>query len=809
MKVSYNWLKDYLVADLTPSEIAEILTNIGLEIEAIEVFESVKGGLKGLKIGHVMHVEKHPNADKLKLTKVGLGDGEPLSIVCGAPNVAAGQKVIVATVNTTIYPNEGAPFQINKSKIRGIESNGMICAEDEIGLGSAHDGIIVLPPDAPVGEWVANYLEVITDTVFDMSITPNRSDAMSHIGIARDIHAYLSYHKPGTSKFTLPDLSSFSIDNKQLPVQVEVRSPEGCPRYSGISLQNVKIDASPAWMQNRLKSIGVRPINNIVDITNFILHETGQPLHAFDADHIQDRKIIVDHLKQGTKFSTLDEIERTINADDLMICDPKGGLCIAGVFGGIRSGVSEATKNIFLESAFFNPISIRKSAIRHGLRTDAAAHFEKGTDPSATVEVLKRAALLIKEITGAAISSDLVDIYPNPVEPKKFVVTYHYLNTIAGAKLPKEDIHAILKGLEIGLENIETDSFGVVVPTFKNEVTRPADIAEELLRIYGYNNIPVNDLFRTSFSLGQIHSNGEDYIENIGKFLAAHGFYEMINNSMTSDYVFKTENHKVKPVELVNAISSDMAIMRPTLLYAGLNAIAYNHNRRQLDTRMFEFGRVYQKNGKEYAENNRLAIFMSGSTQPENWKTRGGQTDFYDLKLVVYQLLERMGIVDFKIGVNQETDFEFAVALSLNEKNAGLFGKLNKNLLKEFDIKQDVFFADLDWDLLVKIAGRRKLRVQPITKFPTIRRDLALVIDKQTRYADIEDMANRIGRKILKYVNLFDIYEDVKLGEDKVSYAVSFVFEDTEKTLTDKEVDKVMGKMVYQFETELKAVIRK
>lgn len=803
MKVSYNWLKDYLICDCTPDEIADILTNIGLEIESVESFESIKGGLEGLLVGEVLSVEQHPNADKLKCTQVLTGGTETHAIICGAPNVSAGQKVIVAPVGTIIYPTSGDPFTINKARIRGIDSHGMICAEDEIGLGDEHDGIIVLPDDTKIGQPVADLFEVVTDTVFDLSITPNRGDAMSHIGVARDVHAYLQYHKPGSSSLKLPFSNEISIDANDLPISVEIRNTEACPRYSGISLAGIRVAPSPAWMQNRLKAIGVKPISNIVDITNFILHETGQPLHSFDADQIADSKIIVDTQQGGSRFTTLDDMERKVDDEDLMILDPKGGLCFAGVYGGIRSGVTDDTKNVFLESAYFHPVSIRKTAIRHNLRTEAAAHFERCTDPNGTVRVLKRAAALIKELTGARIASDIVDIYPAPVEPVKFEVSYNYLNTIAGTTLPNDEVNRILTGLGIGVEPLDEDKMMVFVPTFKNEVTRPADIAEEVLRIFGYNKLPMPDQLRTTVSVNQTHAGQASSIDQVADLLVSLGYHEMINSSLTPK-----QNDGAKAVDIMNALSNDMGVMRPDMLGPGLEVVAHNQKRRLLETRLFEFGRVYAKQQDNYTEDTRLAIFQSGPVKPENWKSVAQPTDIYEMKSLVSLLLEKLGLEQINFTETKVHFFEEGMDIIIQGQKCGWFGKLRQSQLNTYDIRQDVFYAEFDWPKLSGLSAKNRLQYNPFSKFPSIRRDLALVIDRGTKYEQIESIANKIGRKILKQVNLFDIYEDPKLGSNKISYAVSFTFEDNEKTLTDKEIDKMMSKMVYQFENQLNATIR-
>ena len=817
MKISYNWLRGYLTApeegldkEITPESVAEILTSIGLEVEGLEKVESVKGGLQGLVIGEVKQVEKHPDADRLSVTKVHIGKGDDLQIVCGAPNVAAGQKVVVATVNTTIHPTAGDPFEIKKAKIRGVASEGMICAEDEIGLGTSHEGIMILPEDAPIGEAASDYFNVESDWVIEIGLTPNRSDANSHIGVARDVKAFLQANTEFNAAINYPETGSFKPDNKNLQIPVEVKDAQKCPRYAGVTLTNVKVGPSPDWLKNKLNVIGVRPINNIVDITNFVLHEYGQPLHVFDADKIAGKKVIVQTLPANTKFTTLDEVERKLHEEDLMICDADGGMCIAGVFGGMDSGITEATTSIFLESAWFDPVAIRKTSGRHTLRTDAATHFEKGIDPQMVVTALKRAALLIKELAGAVIASDIVDIYPAPVVPAVVELNLEYVRDLIGLDIPSDKIVKILHALDFEIIGENEDGIEVKVPTYKVEVTRPADVVEEILRIYGINNIPLPKKFKASVSLDKRNYKLK-YQNAAAQLLTAQGFDEMISLSLTQSKYFEkavpvAEDQLVK---LLNSLSSELNVLRPMLLTSGLEAIAYNQNRRNLDLKFFEFGRSYIKKGEGYEEKRHLALYMSGNRFSESWEGKEDPVTFFDMKATVHHILSRFGVNNNTSAEAGENILSSGLEYSVEGKKIVTFGQVDGKILKYFDIKKGVYFADFDWDSMLELVQQQEVKFTEVSKFPAIRRDLAMIIDKGVQYKNIEEVAVKTGKSMLQEINLFDVYEDEKIGRNNISYAVSFIFGDRQKTLTDEEVDRIMNKMISNLERELNATIRK
>ncbi len=819
MKISYNWLKQYIDLDISPDDLSPILTDIGLEVEGLEKFQSVKGGLAGIVIGEVKTCEKHPNADKLSLTTVDVGGEELLPIVCGAPNVASGQKVVVATVGTTLYSGDDS-FKIKKAKIRGEVSQGMICAEDELGLGTSHDGIMVLPEEVIIGTAANEYFKIETDFVFEIGLTPNRSDATSHIGSARDLVAGLSRLKE-TNKYQLklPSVKSFKVDDNSLDIDVVVDDTVACPRYSGITISGIQVKESPGWLKNRLNAIGLRPINNIVDITNYVLHETGQPLHAFDADQIKGNKVIIRKLKQNSPFVTLDEAERKLHADDLMICNAEDGMCIAGVFGGISSGVTEKTTNIFLESAFFESTHIRKTSKRHALQTDASFRFERGADPNITVYALKRAALLIKEIAGGKFSSEIKDIYPKPINDWEIEIIYKNIDRLIGKKIPREIIREILTNLDIQVLE-ETDAgMKLRIPTFKTDVIREVDVIEEILRIYGYNNIDFEDKIHSSVSL-RPKPDLEKLHNKIATHLTGRGFSEIMNNSLTkSGYIdSNSEFNSAQSVNLLNPLSKDLDILRQTLLFGGLEVIAYNSNRKISDLKLYEFGKIYRKflpednkeGLKNYFEEKHLTFFASGLLQAENWNSTNENTDFYFLKGIVESIFAKLGIDRNKLEIKESSsaNCKFALEYFSGDTLLAVIAGLNKKLLKEFDIKQDVYVADLNWEKAIKLLPKHDLSYQVVSKFPSVRRDLAMVIDKEVSFEEMKNQAFKAERRLLKSVGIFDIYEGDKIPEGKKSYALSFVLQDSEKTLTDKVIDKAMNRIQKTLETELNAVLR-
>ncbi len=815
MKISYNWLKNYINTDLSVEEVSKILTDTGLEVEGIEEFESVKGGLKGLVIGQVTSCAKHPNADKLSVTTVNVGGENELPIVCGAPNVAEGQKVVIATVGTTLYSGDES-FKIKKAKMRGEPSEGMICAEDEIGLGTSHDGIMVLDDSAVIGTPAKEYFKIESDTVFEIGLTPNRIDGASHIGTARDLAAYLSQTKK--TELIKPSVDDFKVDNNNLPIEIIVEDKEACPRYTGVTVSNVTVGPSPEWLQHRLKAIGLNPINNLVDISNFVLHETGQPLHFFDADQIEGNKVIVKTLPNETPFVTLDEAERKLSDKDLMICNEKNGMCIAGVFGGIKSGVTESTKNVFIESAHFNSVYVRKTAKRHDLHTDASFRFERGSDPNITVYALKRAALLIKEIAGGEISSEIIDVYPEKVEDYKVELTFKNLKRLIGKEIEKEKVKSILESLDIKIISEDDEKLNLEVPTYRVDVQREADVIEEVLRIYGYNNVEISEHVNSSLSYSP--KPDKEQIQNtISDILSANGFNEIMCNSLTkADYYNDLESYKASNlVKIFNPLSNDLNVMRQTLLFGGLESVAYNRNRRNTDLKLYEFGNNYSLKDsdsenplKKYNEEKHLALFITGNKNDESWIIKEEPSSFYLLKTYVENILEKLGF-DLNQMLSNETKLDlFTEGLSYeyNKKQVVNFGILNKKLLKNFDIDAPVYFAEFNWDAVVKLSAKNSIRYTEIPKYPEVRRDLALLLDQSVKFGDIKNLAYQSERKLLKKVSLFDVYEGEKLGENKKSYAVSFVLQDENKTLTDKQIDKIMNNFIRVFEKELNAQIR-
>ena len=820
MKISYNWLKQYIDTDLGYQEVSEILTNTGLEVEGIEKFQSIKGGLEGLVIGEVKTCEAHPNSDHLSVTTVDVGKDELLPIVCGAPNVRAGQKVVVATVGTMLYDGEES-FKIKKAKMRGEPSMGMICAEDEIGVGTSHDGIMVLNNDVNVGTQAKDYFNVENDIIFEIGLTPNRIDGASHYGVARDLAAYLNQDK--NISLNKPNVDNFKIDNNDNYIDVEIEKNEACPRYSGITISGIEVKESPTWLQNRLKSIGLKPINNIVDATNFVLQETGQPLHAFDADKIKGKKVIVKTLKEGTKFTTLDEVERKLSSDDLMICNEEEGMCIAGVFGGIESGVSQNTKNIFLESACFDPVFIRKTSRRHLLQTDASFRYERGSDPNITIYVLKRAALLIKKLAGGKISSNIVDVYPKTIEDYKVDVSYNNIDRLIGKHLEKETIKNILASLDIRIVNEDEKTLNVEVPTYRIDVRREADVIEEILRIYGYNNIEISGQVKSTISYSE--KPDKNTITNLTSDLLSNiGFNEIMSNSLTkSSYYDNLKSYdKDELVSILNPLSSDLNCMRQTLLFGGLEAIAFNINRKNPDLKFYEFGNCYSINKKiqdenpikKYNEGFHLSLFVTGLKQQANWNIKAEPSNFYFLKSYVENIKKRLGIDINFVDIDELNSdiFDFGLQYTYNQNNKKLpfvsFGSVNKKLLKEFDIKSDVYYADFDWDAVMQILKTKKVTYTEIAKYPEVKRDLALLLDKKIRFEQIKTLAFNSEKKLLKRISLFDVYEGKKIEDDKKSYAVSFILQDPFKTLTDKQIDKIMNKFIKVFENELGAKIR-
>lgn len=806
MKISYNWLKQFIKINWKSEETAALLTDLGLEVEVVEKFQSVKGGLEGIVVGHVLTCEKHPNADRLKVTTVDLGDGTPVQIVCGAANVAAGQKVAVATIGSTLYDSEGNTFVIKKGKIRDEESHGMICAEDEIGLGTSHDGIMVLDSNLKPGTSVAKVFKVENDEIFEIGLTPNRADAMSHLGTARDLRAGLIQRGTNVELIT-PSVSNFRIDKRTLKIDVKVENSKLAPRYCGVTISGITVKPSPDWLQNRLKSIGLNPKNNIVDVTNYVLHEIGQPLHAFDASKISG-KIQVKTVATGTKFVTLDDVERTLHEEDLMICDDKGPMCIAGVFGGKDSGVSEDTTNIFLESAYFNPVSVRKTAKRHGLSTDSSFRFERGIDPSITEYALKRAALLIQEVAGGEITSDIIDIYPKKIEDFPVFLNFAKTAKLIGQELPKEVIKKILAGLDIKVNSVTDAGLGLTIPAYRVDVQREIDVIEEILRVYGYNNINFTKKLNATVSNS---SRTEDYkLQNIvGNQLNSMGFHEMMANSLTSpEYIGLTtmlkEEHNVT---MLNPLSNELSAMRQSLLFSGLEAVSYNINRRNSNLKLFEFGKSYHHLESGYEERKHLTLFLSGNRNAENWTSPEATTDFFLFKGYIDGILSRLGIEKLSFEPIKSDMFAEGLSVMVGEQNLVEFGTVKKNILKHFDIKQEVLFADFNWNLMLKLVST-KIKFTDIPKYPEVRRDLALLIDENITFESIYRIARQTEKSLLKNIVLFDVYKGKNLPDGKKSYAVSFTIQDNTKTLTDEQIDKIMLKLQKSLTSELGAVLR-
>jgi phenylalanyl-tRNA synthetase beta chain len=806
MTISYKWLSEYLPEEIEPERLSRILTSVGLEVEKMETYEEVKGGLKGLVIGEVVEAEQHPNADKLKLTRVNVGNGELLQIVCGAPNVAAGQKVVVATVGTTIYPTTGEPLTMKIAKIRGVESQGMICAEDEIGLGSSHAGIMVLPNDVSPGMRAAEYFQPYQDVVYEIGLTPNRMDAMSHWGVARDVCAYLSHHEKKEYRPVLPQ-TGFKVDKPVLKIEVTVEDSTACRRYSGVCLAGVKVQESPSWLQQRLRAIGLRPINNIVDITNFIQHETGQPLHAFDYDAIGSHKVVVKTLAEGTVFTTLDEKERKLSADDLMICDDAGAMCIAGVFGGLHSGVTGKTVNIFLESAWFDPVSIRKTSFRHGLRTDAAMRFEKGIDISGTVLVLKRAAAMIREIAGGSIASEVVDVYPDPEPKKEVALKYQYLKKLSGKNYHPDSIKHILQSLGFTLVRESIDTLTLEVPYHKPDISLPADIVEEILRIDGLDNIDIPSTISISPSIEKNYL-AEELKEKISNVLTGLGFTEILTNSITNSAFFSSA--ELEPaVRLLNNLSSELNILRPSMLHTALEVIAFNINRKNQDLRFFEFGKTYATTGVgEYRETNHMALFLTGLIREQHWKGKAENSDIYYLKGVVESLLSHLGLAVDGYEAFSNNQFQTGLLCRLNGEKLVEMGRVHPAAATGFDIRQPVFMADFYWDNILKHT-QSAVHFKEIPKYPAVQRDLALVVPGSMEYGAIREQIGKLKLNKLRQVRLFDVFQSEKIGKNKKSMAINLTFLDEEKTLTDKEIDAWMSRIMITLEKELNAEIRK
>ena len=823
MKISYKWLKTYLNIDITPERVAQLLTDCGLEVESLEKIESIKGGLQGVVVGEVMSCAKHPDADKLSITTVNVGDPELLHIVCGAPNVAAGQKVLVAALGTIIYSGDES-FTIKKSKIRGELSEGMICAEDELGLGTSHAGIIVLSAEAVVGSKARDFFNIEDDFVFEIGLTPNRSDATSHIGVARDLSAVINNLPENTTANTsliYPSVEAFKQDNNSLPIDIIIEDTVACPRYTGVTISGVEVKDSPDWLKKRLNAIGLRSINNIVDISNFILFETGQPLHIFDADMITGNKVIVKKLPKGTKFITLDDAERELSGEDLMICNAVEGMCIAGVFGGAKSGVTAQTKNIFIESAYFDPTTIRKTSKLHGLKTDASFRYERGADPNITVYALKRAALLIKEVAGGSISSAIFDVYPTPISRKSIDIAFANVDKLIGKVIDRNIIKNILTSLEIEIQSATDNGLSLLIPTNKVDVTREVDIIEEILRIYGYNNIEIGSELHSSLAF--ISKPDKEKVQNlISDYLTNNGFTEIMNNSLTSsDYLNRVSDFDVtNNVKILNPLSKELDVMRQTLLFGGLETIIYNVNRKITDLKLYEFGNTYKFNQgqpadanvtKKYSEEKHLAVFLTGKSQSEAWNTTQENVDFFMLKSYVYNVLKRLRIDVSKLAVNKTVLQYFSEGLDLstnNTKTIVSFGNLNSKTLTAFDIKQAVFYADFNWNNIIKLLSAKEIEFVEIPKFPEVRRDLALLINKEIEFGEIVKIAYQVEKNILKKVTLFDIYEGDKLEAGKKSYAVSFILQDTEKTLNDKQIDGIMNRLIKTYNEKLGATLR-
>ena len=819
MNISYNWLKKYINIDVTPDELSKALTSIGLEVGGVEEVQTVKGGLEGLVIGEVLTCANHENSDHLHVTTVNVGGDEPLQIVCGAPNVAAGQKVVVATVGTKLYSGDES-FTIKRSKIRGVESMGMICAEDEIGIGTSHDGIIVLPAQAEVGTLAKDYYGIKSDYLLEVDITPNRVDAASHYGVARDLAAFYALKNPAV-KLTKPSVEAFAVQNTELTIPVSVENQEACSRYSAVTISGVEVKESPEWLKNALLIIGLRPINNIVDVTNYVLHELGQPLHAFDANQIDGKEVKVKCMPEGTQFVTLDGAERKLSAADLMICDSHKPMCIGGVFGGLTSGVTEATKNVFLESAYFHPVSIRKTARRHGLNTDASFRFERGCDPTNTIYVLKRCALLIQEVAGGTISSEIIDVYPQEVKPFEVQVTVQKINTLIGKEIGRENIETILEALEMKIVERNDEGYLLYVPAYRVDVQRDVDVIEDILRIYGYNNVEIGEKLMSTLSYSSKPDSHK--LQNlIAEQLTAQGFNEILNNSLTKGgyYTDLTSYPAANSVKIINALSSDLNVMRQTLLFGGLENINRNVNRKNADLKFYEFGNCYYfhaENKKEgetlaaYSEDFHLGMWLTGNKHASSWAVADQKSSIYELKAYIENIFRRLGVNLRKLVIGEYADDLLSEALTIYSPRGSklaVLGIVHPKIAKKMDVDQEVYFADLNWKALMTEISKHKVQYSEISKYPEVKRDLALLLDKSVTFAEIEKIAFDTERKLLKSVNLFDVYEGKNLEAGKKSYAVSFILQDETKTLTDNQIDAIMKKLLGNFEGKLGAKLR-
>ena len=822
MDISYKWLKRFIDFSLSPKDLTAALTSLGLECDKVEEIESIPGGLRGVVIGKVLTCEAHPDSDHLHITTVDLGADAPVQIVCGAPNVAAGQTVVVATVGTTLYSGD-KEFQIKKSKIRGVESFGMICAEDELGLGASHDGIIVISEEVAPGTPAAQYYNIESDWRLEVELTPNRVDAASHYGTARDLKAYLVRNgMADCCEVRLPSVESFFPARKDGFASVEVQDKEGCPRYCGITVRSVTVAESPEWLKNLLVAAGQRPVNNIVDITNFVLLGIGQPLHSFDLDKVNGEKIVVRTCPAGTKFTTLDGVEHTLHESDLMICDAEKPMCIAGVFGGLDSGITDATKNVFIESAWFNPTRVRRTARRHGLSTDASFRYERGTDPLIPPYAAKLAALMIQELAGGEICGDLIDVYPNPVQPVEMDFSIDYCNRLIGKEIGKDMIATILRSLEISVEEKDSDTLHLTIPPYRVDVTRPCDVVEEILRVYGYNNVETPQRMNATLSVKTDVDESYSLEQAVSDMLTARGFTEIMNNSLSSRGYYSgnekfSEEHGVN---IMNPLSGDLGVMRQTLLYGGLESIAHNINRKSTDLLMYEFGNIYQyepdkadaeKPLKAYMERHALGIWVTGNSTLASWNAKSAEADIYMLKGVVADILRKLGISSQSVAMTQDADSIFSAKLTIKSKsnlNLGEMGILRKKVLKAFDIEQPVAFAEIDWNNLYKLAAKTHVEYQPLPKTMDVRRDLALLLDKRVRFDDVERIVRKNAGKLLQSVSLFDVYEGKNLPEGKKSYAIALILRDDEKTLKDKQIDAVMQKVTQALEKELNASLR-
>lgn len=820
MNISYKWLKEYVDFTLTPQEVCDALTSTGLEVDALEEVQSIKGGLKGLYVGKVLTCEPHPNSDHLHVTTVDLGRETPSQIVCGAPNVAAGQKVIVADLGCVLYDGD-KEFVIKKSKLRGVESYGMICAEDEIGVGTSHDGIIVLPEDAKVGQPAAEYYNLESDWLIEIDITANRADALSHWGVARDLYAWLVRNGYETSLHR-PDCNGFAVDNNDLPVKVTIENHDACKRYACVSITDCEVKESPAWLQDRLRVIGLRPINNIVDITNYIMMAYGQPLHCFDADMVAGHHIVVKTMPEGTPFVTLDGVEHKLGSHDLAICNEEDAMCIAGVFGGKGSGTYETTRNVVLESAYFHPTWIRKSARRHGLSTDASFRFERGIDPNGVIYALKQAAIMCKELAGGKVSMEINDVYPEPMQDFKVSLKYDYVNSLIGKDLQPEMIKSIVTSLEMKIDSETSDGIELSVPPYRVDVQRPCDVVEDILRIYGYNNVEIPTQLKSSLVIKGYEDNKHKLENVIGEQLVGCGFNEIMNNSLTKSAYYTGLNsyHEDNLVKIMNPLSSDLNVMRATLLFGGLESIAYNANRKNPDLRLFEFGNVYEYNPAKqnpdnpmqaYKEQTHLGLWVTGKRVSGSWAHADEDSTFYELKAYVVNVLRRVGVASEQLVVKKSDNDIFSNAMALETRNGKVLAELgvvSKKLMKVFGIDNPVYYADIHWNDVVKAVNKNVVGFHEISKYPAVSRDLALLIDKNVKFGDIEHIANQTERKFLKKVELFDVYEGKNLPEGKKSYAVNFILQDESKTLTDKQIDAIMGKLINNLKKELNAELR-